>query len=166
MKLVGEQGFQLFVRKSSRRCIWAADPPSTQGALRQHVGARCAAEAEVDAPGIERGERPELLRDDVGGVVGQHDSACTHANGRRAARHVADDHAGGCTGDAGHAVVLGEPVAMEAERLGMAREVERVAERAAGIAAFDDGCEVEDRERDHPIIMALGSRASPGSQRP
>ena len=35
----------------------------------------------------------------------------------------------------------------------MAREVERVAQRLTGIAAFDDGGEIENGKRDHPPNM-------------
>ena len=41
--------------------------------------ARGAADTEVDAVGVERDERPELLRDDERRVVGQHHPAGTHA---------------------------------------------------------------------------------------
>ena len=43
-------------------------------------------------------------------------------------------------------VVLGEPVAREAERVGEAREIERVAQRLRGRRGGGDGREVEDRE--------------------
>ncbi len=44
-----------------------------QCALGVAVAAGRAAESEVDAAGVERGERAELLGDDQRGVVGQHD---------------------------------------------------------------------------------------------
>jgi hypothetical protein len=40
-------------------------------------------------------------------------------------------------------VVFGEPVALVAERLGAARQVDRVVERLRGAAAFDDRRQVE-----------------------
>lgn len=46
-------------------------------------------------------------------------------------------------------MVLGEPVAREAERLGVAREVDRVSERVAGGEAGRDGRKIEDGEGGH-----------------
>jgi tripartite-type tricarboxylate transporter receptor subunit TctC len=60
---------------------------------------------------------------------------------------VADQHRGGGAGDAGHAVVLGQPEALVAQLLGVLRQRERVAKRLGGVAAFGDGGEVEDGER-------------------
>ena len=62
---------------------------------------------------------------------------------------VRDDDRGRGARDAGHAVMLGEPEAMVAPALGVAREVERVAERLRGVAALDDRREVENGKRDH-----------------
>jgi hypothetical protein len=45
--------------------------------------------------------------------------------------------------------MLGQPIAAIALALGMAGEIERVAQRLPGIAALDDRREVEDGERDH-----------------
>ena len=63
---------------------------------------------------------------------------------RRAAGNVAHQHGGGRTGHAVHVVVLGHPVAAVAPGFGVAGEVEAVAQRGGGVAAFDDGGEVED----------------------
>jgi hypothetical protein len=51
---------------------------------------------------------------------------------------------------AGHRdeVVLGDPVAFVAPLLGVLSEVDGVAQRGSGIAAFADRREVEDRQRD------------------
>ena len=53
-------------------------------------------------------------------------------------------HGGGRTGDAGHVVMLGQPQALVAEPLDMAREVQRIVEGLARIAADGDGRKVED----------------------
>ena len=66
-----------------------------------------------------------------------------------AGRDMRQRHRGGGAGDAGHVVVLRHPVAPVAQRLRMAREVGRIAQRLPGVAAFGDGGKVEDGERDH-----------------
>jgi hypothetical protein len=63
---------------------------AAQRAHRDPVGARCAAEAEVDAPRVQRGQGAELLGDDQRSVVGQHHAARADADGLRAAGDVAD----------------------------------------------------------------------------
>jgi hypothetical protein len=79
------------------------------------VGARCAAQPQVDATGVELGQRAKGLGHDQRRVVGQHDAARADADALRAPGDVAHQHGGGRTGDAGHVVVLGQPVAGEAE---------------------------------------------------
>ena len=81
---------------------------ATQRAL---VGAGRAAEAEVDAAGVERLERAELLGDHERRVVRQHDAARADADRRRAAGDVPDHDRRRGARDAGHVVVLGEPEA-------------------------------------------------------
>jgi hypothetical protein len=46
-------------------------------------------------------------------------------------------------------MVLGEPVPPVPQSLGMARQIERASERQAGVSAFGDGCQIEDRQRNH-----------------
>jgi hypothetical protein len=46
-------------------------------------------------------------------------------------------------------MMLGHPEAAVAEPLGGPRELERVAQRPAGIGAFRDWGEIEDGKRDH-----------------
>ena len=45
--------------------------------------------------------------------------------------------------------MLGHPEAAVAEALAGLREAAGVAQRGADVAAFDDGGEIEDRERNH-----------------
>ena len=80
----------------------------------------------------------------------------------RAAGDVAHQHRGGRTGHAVHVVVLGDPVAAVAPGFGVAGEVEAVAQGRGGVAAFDDGGEVEDGKRCHGPHHA----ASPSSPAP
>ena len=51
--------------------------------------------------------------------------------------------------DAGHAVMLGEPVARIAEPLGVAGQIDRFAQRIASGHAGANRGEVENRERHH-----------------
>ena len=66
---------------------------------RQLVGARRPAEAEVDAAGVQRLERAELLGDHDRRVIRQHDPARADADRLRAARHVGDHDGGRRTRD-------------------------------------------------------------------
>ena len=50
--------------------------------------------------------------------------------------------------------MLGHPVALVAKRLDMAGEVERIAQRLPGVAAFGDRGKIEDGERDHGMTIA------------
>ena len=71
---------------------------------------------------------------------------------------MADEDGGRGARDAGHVVVLGEPEAREAETLGVAGEVERVAVGLRDGAAGPHGSEVENRITGHyrltPITAA------------
>src|SRR5690606_37232135 len=120
---------------------------AAEGPGRDHVGARGPAEAEIDTAGVQRGQRAELLGNDERRVVGQHDAARPDANRRGAGRHVGDDDGRGGTGDARHVVVLGQPEAAVAERLGALRQLQRMPERVGRGEALTDGAEVENRKR-------------------
>ena len=110
------------------------------------VGARGAADAQIDPLGIERFERAELFGDDERRVIRQHDAAGADANRARSTGDVPDDDGRRGAGDPGHVVMFGEPVAVVAPALRVPRQVERVAERLRGGPAFDDGRKVEHRE--------------------
>jgi hypothetical protein len=113
-----------------------------RGAL---VGAGRAAQAQVDAPRVQRLQRAELLGDDQRRMVRQHHAAGTDADGRGARSHVRQQHGRGRARDARHAVVLGQPVARVAQLFAVLRQRERVAERLRGVAALGDRGKVEDR---------------------
>jgi len=117
---------------------------AADGARGEAVGAGGAADTEIDAAGVESFQGSELLGDKERGVVGEHDAAGADADGGGSAGDVADEDGGGGAGDAGHVVVLGEPVAGIAPTLGVAGEIEGVAERFCDGAAGADGREVED----------------------
>ena len=123
--LAGSRGSAAARARPAGRCRRAAG--SRRSARdRELVGAGRAAEAEVDAAGIERLERAELLGDHERRVVRQHDPARADADRRRAGGDVRDHDRGRGAGDAGHVVVLGEPEAPVAEPLGVLGQVERV----------------------------------------
>ena len=111
-------------------------PQRERGAL---VGARRAAETEVDAPGIQRIQSAELLGDDERCVVREHDASGTHPDRGGPVRDVADHHRGRRARDSGHVVMLRHPVTAVPERLCAAGEVEGVANRQRRASAFGDG---------------------------
>ncbi|SOC36994.1 hypothetical protein SAMN05892877_103336 [Rhizobium subbaraonis] len=122
---------------------------AAQGARGVHVGARRAAEPEVDAPGEERLEGAELFGDDQRRVVGQHDAAGADADRLRARSNMLDHQSGGRACDAAHAVVLGEPEALVAFLFRFLRQLPGIGQRLGDGAAFDDGRKIEDREARH-----------------
>ena len=65
-------------------------------------------------------------------VVGQHHAAGAEADGRRDRREVREQHRRRRAGDAGHVVVLGDPVPPVAEALGLLHQRDRVAQRVGG----------------------------------
>lgn len=88
------------------------------------VATRGAAEAEVDAVGIDRRQGAELLGDDERGVVGEHDAAGADADGFGRVGDVSDEDGGSGGGDAGDGVMLGEPDAAVSPLLDILREID------------------------------------------
>ena len=119
------------------------------------VRSRCAPQPQVDPPRKERIERAELFGDDQRRMVGQHDPACADADRRRRGGDMADHHRGRGAGDPAHAVMLGDPIALEAERLGMARQVGGVRQGLRDGAAFDDGHQIEQGKACHDGNMGV-----------
>ncbi len=109
---------------------------------RTRIRSRRAAEAEIDAPRMQRLESPKLLRDHERRVIRQHHPARPDANRRRSRRHVLYHHGGGRARDARHVVVLGDPVPPVSVAFGVPREIERISERLRRIPALDDGAQV------------------------
>ena len=100
-------------------------------------------------------------------MVGQHDAAGAYADRRGRGGDMADDHRGCRACDARHVVMLGQPVAHEAESFGQPREIGSVGQRFGGRAAFDDGREIEYGELGHGVhIGAADARAKPLIERP
>ena len=95
---------------------------------RERIGARCAAEAEVDAARVERLEQAVDLGDAERRVVREHDPARAEAETLGARGDVRDQDLRRRRRDAGHVVVLGvpePPVAEALERVGEALRVAR-----------------------------------------
>ena len=105
--------------------------PSPQRVGGDRVGAGRAPEAEIDASGKQRLEHLEALGDHQRRVVRQHDAARADAHVLGNRGDLADHDVGRGAGDRRQVVVLGDPVAREAEPVGEAGEVERVAQRGA-----------------------------------
>ena len=121
--------------RSSTRTAWSSS--------------RRAADPEVDAAGTERLQRAELLGDHERRVVRQHHAAGADADRRGARGDVADDDRGRGAGDAGHPVVLCQPIAAITPALGVPREVERPAEGLPGVAPFDHRRQIQDGDGNH-----------------
>ena len=133
-----------------REVVAAACQVAAQGAGGGLVGAGRAAEAEVDAAREQRFEGAELLGDYQRCVVRQHDAAGADTDARGGAGHVGNHDCGGGAGDAGHVVVLGEPVTGVARPVGQLRQFARVAQGVGRRAAGGDGGEVEYGKRGLP----------------
>src|SRR5205809_6591801 len=82
-------------------------------------------------------------------MVGEHDAACTHANGTCICRDVPDDHCGRGAGDSDHVVVLSQPVTMIMPSLRMLREVTRVPQSISSGRPFRNKSEIENRYGGH-----------------
>jgi hypothetical protein len=121
---------------------------SAQGAGGHPVGPRGAADAEVDAPRMKGLEHPELLGDDERRVVRQHHAAGADPDPLSGGGERRRQHRGRRARDPRHVVVLGDPVAVIAESLGDAGEVDRVDERLGRARALADDGEIEHGDRD------------------
>ena len=108
----------------ARKAVGIRIEGAAQRARCDLVRARRTAQAEINPPPIQRLERAELLGNHQRRMVGQHDAARTHANTRGAARYMTDQHRRGGAGDAGHAMVLGQPEAVVTPALGMLGQIE------------------------------------------
>ena len=120
---------------------------------RHRVGARRAADAEIDPPGMERLEHRELLGDRERGVVRQHDAARPDPDAFGGAGDVGDQDGRRRAGDGRHVVVFGDPETHEPEPLGGLRQPRRVGQRLGRGAALADHGQIEHRQRDHAVTI-------------
>ncbi len=93
------------------------------------IGAGCAAEAEIDPSRKQRFQHLEALGDHQRRMVGQHHPAGADADVLCHGRDLADHQVRRGARDRGEVVMLGEPVADIAEAVGMARQIDTVAQR-------------------------------------
>lgn len=138
-----EQRDQLGDVVRERICRGMTSPQRTRGDL---IGARRAAESEIDAAGEERFKCAELFGDDERRMIWQHDAARADANRRRVCGDVTDYNCRRRARDSGYSVMLGYPEPMVAESLGVARKVDRISEGLRGRSALNDRREIENRE--------------------
>jgi hypothetical protein len=90
------------------------------------VGSWRSAKPKIHATGVERGEGSELLSNDQGGVIWQHDAARADPDAVRPCCDVGQGHGRRGAGNPRHVVVLGHPEAPIPERLGVPGKIERV----------------------------------------
>ena len=110
------------------------------------LGIGRAPDAEVDAPRVERLEHPERLGGPERAVVGKQHAAGADPHAPRLGAQTREQHLGAGIRQGTDRVVLGEPVALIAERLGAPRQRQCFVHRAACAEPADDGRLVEDRE--------------------
>jgi hypothetical protein len=102
------------------------------------VAARRAADAQVDAPGIERLEHAEALGGAERAVVGQQHAAGAHPQAFRLGAEPRQQDLGARVGERRNRVMLGQPIAVVAQLFDAAGEGERFRDRPAGALAMDD----------------------------
>ncbi len=128
--------------------------------LRGHlVGPRRASEAEVDAAGREHLQHAELLGDLERRIMGEHHPARADADVARLARHLSDEdlRAGAREGIA--VVVLGQPVAVIAQRIARLGERDGLGDGVGGVAVLADRRLVEDGEAHRRTMPCVPGRA-------
>ena len=136
---VGQQFGQLLREVVGRGLVAIA----LQGEAGGAVGPRRPADAEVDAVAEKSAEHGEVFGDLQRAVVRQHDAAAAEADGGRRRADHAEQHFGRRAGEAGRAVVLGDPVAGVTGGFGEFCQVDAVPQRLCPAAALRDGRLVE-----------------------
>ena len=114
-----------------------------QGVQRELIGARRAAEPEIDPAGKKPRQCSELLGDDVGRMVRKHDASRADPNGLRSFGDMGKHDRCRGAGDARHIVMLRHPDALIAPCLGVSGKVARIVERAASVGVLRDANKLE-----------------------
>ncbi len=120
---------------------------ATQCQRRQRIGARSAADAEIDAPRVQRLEQPIRFGHLQRGMIGQHHAAGTEAQPRRQRANVRDHDLRRRRGDARHVVVLRVPQPLEAQALDRPRQVLGATQRRGAATAARKRHEIEGGQR-------------------
>ena len=136
-------------------------PVALQGEGGQRVGARRAPERQVDAAREQAGQQAEGLRDLEGAVVGEHHAAAAHPDTGGRGGDRADQRLGARSGEHRPAVVLGDPVAVIAEPIRQARQIERVLQCLRARGSLGHRRLVEDERRRCSAAIALTPSAAP-----
>lgn len=140
---------------------------TAKGTQRKLVGAGRATQTEIDAARKQALQRPELLGDDIGRVVGQHNAAGADADGLRTRRNMRDHNRRRSTGNGRRIVMLRNPDTPVAPSLGMGGKVASIVQRAACVGFVGDmGC-FKDGQCGHcSLLMELAIQRSDERARP
>ena len=129
---------------------------------RDIVAARGAADAEIDAAGIERIEHAELLGDFERAVMRQHHAAAADPHPLGDAAEPRDEDFRRGPGEAFRGMMLGDPIAVIAEPVAKLRQLDRLGDRLGGRAAAADRRLIEDGKADHAASLAQPGAAREG----
>ncbi len=99
------------------------------------IGTRCATNAQINPPGMQRIKGSELFGNHQRRMVGQHHATRTDTDGFGARRHMGHHDRCRGTGNAGHVVMFGQPIAMIAKLFGMLGKIKCIAKRIRGMFA-------------------------------
>ena len=127
------------------------------GVRRARIATGRASEPEIDAAGIKRFQHAKRLGDAKRAVVGKENAASAHAHAARLRAKARKENLRTRIGERGDGVVLGEPVAVIAERIGTPRERERLLDGAARALPVDHRGLVENRKA-HGVAMLMDRR--------
>src|SRR5699024_9431995 len=117
------------------------------------VRSRCPAKPQVDSARVELFQRAELLSDDIGSMVGQHDTAGTNPNGVAAFRDMAYHNRRRCAADPRTVVMVDHPDTVVSPALGMGGEITRIIERLTGTPLLGNTNKFKNGERQgHDVL--------------
>ena len=133
-----------FLQPLEKIVALAAIEPAAQRVSGGAIGARCAAEAEIDTAGEQRLQHLEAFGHHQRRMVGQHHAAGADADVFGHGSDLPDHQIGRGASHRCEVVMLGEPVADKAEPIDMARQVNAVAQRRGGFCACGNDGKVED----------------------
>ena len=127
----------------------AAVEPAAQRMRRGAVRAWRPAQTQIDPAGKQRLQHLEALGHDQRRMVREHHAAGADPDTARDRGDLPNHEVRRRARDRGEVVMFGQPVADIAKAVGMAREIDAVAQRRGGLGAGGDNGEIEDGERDH-----------------